>query len=73
MYQKNKCKYSRKEIYLNLFYFFFSKKGVNTSFYLDENFDFDQDISKISKLSNFNNSITVHRVKDMQTMQKLQL
>ena len=55
------------------FFYYLKKKGIDTSFYLDENFDFDKDISQISKLSNFNKSITVHRVKDIQTMQKLQL
>ena len=51
----------------------FTKKGHNSSFYLDETFDFERDISRLSNQKDFNNSLTVYRVKDIQTMQKLQM
>ena len=50
-----------------------SSNGLNVTYYVDENFNFDQDISRLAKSSDFNNSLTVFKVKDFKTMFKLQI
>ncbi|CAF0890604.1 unnamed protein product, partial [Didymodactylos carnosus] len=45
----------------------------NYSAYVDYRFDFDSDIDKLSKSEDFNKTLTVHPVNDLETMLKLQM
>ena len=47
-------------------------QNLNFTAYVDYRFEFDTDIESLSKTTDFNRTLTVHPINDLETMLKLQ-
>ena len=47
--------------------------GQNATYFINKEFNFDNDIDQLMYSENFNKTLTVNRVNDVTTMKKLQL
>ena len=76
MHSKCQCNFRIyvKSLYLKyLFFPSFKIQGRDVSFYVNSNFNFDNDIDGLMDSETFNKSLTVNPIKNIETMKKLHL